>query len=146
MITLNFTNTKSRAKSHVVFATVAEDVHMFNKILNQKRGVDLPLPCPEKTKEQLEGIANSSELWFGEQHKLGSVNVNVMKKSSQKFFAKDEHLRLLFQLTVLSLCEQFVYCKFATNEDFSKAVYFYEECLGSISDNSCRALGLKERV
>jgi len=126
--------------------SVAEDVHMFVKTLNRIKGVDNTLPCPKSWDTEVEGIANSSELWFGV--KVGGfdvMDINVMEKKDLTLYSPDPILALLYRLTCLSLAEQFPYVKFSTTEDFSEAVNIYEDLLGSISKNACESLYLKER-
>ncbi len=146
MIQLKFSNTKGRALSHKVMQSVAEDVQLFNKITNAKFGLDLPLPCPVGVTDDPVGIANSSELWFGEKRKgFDFVNINVMKDTNLTLYSNVPKTKLLYQLTTLSLCEQFIYTKFSTTEDFSEAIKIYEDNLGSISKNACESLDLSVR-
>ena len=146
MIKLHFSNPKGRVFSHITFQTVAEDVVTFNKVINQKMGVDFPLPCPNPRFPEDVGLANSSELWFGENDEMGKIDINVMRNADVTIIVKNERLRLLMQLTVLSLCEGFSRTNFSTNEDFSEAVEMYESILGSLSDNACKSLGIPFRV
>lgn len=145
MIKLHFNNTMARYGAHQKFQLVAEDVTMFNRMLNQKSGKDDLLPCPSSDVEGACGIANSSELWFGKDINGSVMDINVRQKKTLKLYAQDTKLRLLFQLTCLALCEQFVYTKFETDENFNAAVHLYEDTVGSISKNACISLGLKER-
>ena len=145
MIKLHFNNTMARNAAHQRFQFVAEDVLMFHRMLNQKNGKDENLPCPSSEVDEASGIANSSELWFGKDINGSVFDLNVRDKKTLELYAHDTRLRMLFQLTCLSLCEQFVYTKFETDENFNAAVHLYEESVGSISKNACMSLGLKER-
>lgn len=145
MIKINFVNTKQKAGSHLAMQTVADDVEFFNRHLNSIYGADEGLPCPTSTETDYWGFANCSEIWFGENNKIGLFHVEVMTNNESRVFFANDRLKMLAQLVILSLSEQFIYVKFTTDEDFSAAVEMYEEHLGSISANACNSLGLNPR-
>lgn len=144
---LNFNSTKDRAGSYVAMQTVADDVALFNKEVNRLLKLDLALPCPTGGKD-FDGIANSSEIWFGDDSKpFNTIDINCKVKRVITFAPCSKRLDLLFKLTSLSLCEQFVYSSVITEDkdDWNEAVAMYETLVGSISDNAAKSLGLKKR-
>lgn len=149
MIILKFNSTKERAGAYQSMQHVADDIHMLNKVLNQMFDTDLELPCPSGGKE-FTGIANASEIWFGTTKPFGVIDLHVKQKKSIKIKLDglDEHLTLLIQMAILSLCEQFIYTTFVFDQydSWTRAINIYEDQLGPISKNAAKALGLKERV
>lgn len=147
MIKIRYTSTKTRRFTHSSLALVAQDVHLWMKTINKIYKLDAELPCPEAIDDDTPGVANESELWFGRNYRGGYIDLRWDRKEDIYLDAPDDPaLKLLFQLTVLSLCEQFIYCKILeTDEDFSRAIKIYENSVGSISDNAARDLGVGKR-
>lgn len=146
MIKLSFKSTKDRLNAYKAMRCVADDVLLFHKELNKLNRTDINLPCPDGNEKE-SGIVNDTILWFGDNSKrCSTMDVNVAKGKERVLTPKSKHLKLLFQLTCLSLCEQFVYTKFHTNENFGVAIAMYEDYVGSISHNACKSLGIPEKI
>jgi len=146
MIKLHYSNGKGKAETHRFFQLVADDVMMFNRYLNGLHGIDEPLPCPIPLNKESEGVANASELWFGEKSSpFHLFPFSLDKKKTLVLISSDKKIKMLYKLAVISVCEQFPFSKIETKEDMSEAITIYEELLGSIPDNVARSLNLKPK-
>lgn len=148
MIKLHYKTNKGRMESYKAMQNVADDIKASARHLNNLLSEDRELPCPSSRKRDDYGIANCAVLWFGNDDKEDStLDIDVKQRTTITLNAKqDKWLYTLFQLTVISLIEQFTASSsFETDEDFTLAVGIWEELFGSIPKKVSTTLGIEIR-
>lgn len=146
MIRLKFSNTrKNRSASYQAMQLVADDVMHFNRKINRITDSDNNLPCPSPLQDDTSpsGIANCSELWFGTGKQNQTLDLQVNQNKDVLLVTDDKNLNLLFKVTCLSLCEQFIYTKIESDENWDEAIALYEDSVGAIPANAAKCLGRK---